>query len=258
MKKDNYQKLSISSAQLEIPRESYQRDLNTDRVKRIVAEFDERIANEPKVSFRNGHYYVFDGQHTIAARKLRNGGKDLNIMCKVYHDMTEGEEALLFAQQTGASAKLTAGTRIRALAFGGDPEAIAFEKATEDVGLRLDYSQKRGKKRIACVGTAFDEFKALGTARYKEALKIILNAWGGDPESLRREVLIGVTRFVDLYYDEYDPKRLVKRLRMVDPLTIYREGRNTGVNLGGSKKYMYQVYRIYNGGSVKTALPIKF
>ena len=48
MKKDNYQKLSISSAQLEIPRESYQRDLNTDMVKRIVAEFDERIANERK------------------------------------------------------------------------------------------------------------------------------------------------------------------------------------------------------------------
>ena len=258
MKRDSFQKLTINSAQLEIPRESYQRDLNTDRVKKIVAEFDERIANEPKVSYRNGHYYVFDGQHTIAARKLRNGGKDLNIICKVYHGMTEGEEALLFAQQTGASASLTAGARVRALIFGGDPQAIAFQKATEDVGLRLDFSQKRGRKRIACIATAFDEFKALGANRYKNGPKIILSAWNGEPESLRREVLQGITRFVDLYYEEFDQERLVKRLRCVDPLTIYREGRALGVNIAGYKKYLHQVFLIYNGSSKKTALPMKF
>ena len=258
MKKERYQTLMLNSAQLEIPRESYQRDLNTDRVKRIVSEFDERIANEPKVSFRDGHYYVFDGQHTIAARKLRNGGKDLNILCKVYHDMTEGEEALLFAQQTGASANLTAGARVRALIFGGDPQAIAFQKATEDVGLRLDFSQKRGRKRIACIATAFDEFKAIGARRYKDALKIILSAWNGDPDSLRREVLQGITHFVDLYYEEFDQDRLIKRLRHVDPLTIYREGKALGVSIAGYKKYLHQVFLVYNGSSKKSALPMKF
>ncbi len=62
-------------------------------------EFDERVANEPKISFRDGHYYVMDGQNTIAALKFLNGGEDLQIRCKV----TEREEALLFAQQTGIS-----------------------------------------------------------------------------------------------------------------------------------------------------------
>ena len=69
--------LPINSAELKIPRTTYQRELNEDRVRRIAAEFDERIANEPKVSCRDGRYYVFDGQHTIAARKLLNGGRDL-------------------------------------------------------------------------------------------------------------------------------------------------------------------------------------
>lgn len=75
-KNENYQELMLNSAKLEVPRESYQRPFNPGRTRKIVAEFDERVANEPKVSYRNDHYYVFDGQHTIAARKLRNGGAD--------------------------------------------------------------------------------------------------------------------------------------------------------------------------------------
>lgn len=125
-----HHEMVINSKFLEVPRSYYQRHLNANRVKRIAAEFDERIANAPKVSYRDGHYYVFDGQHTIAARKLRNNNCDLNIVCKVYSGLTEQQEALLFAQQTGVSAPLTAGAKMRAKIYGGDPEAIAFQSAT--------------------------------------------------------------------------------------------------------------------------------
>lgn len=111
------------------------------RVHRIAKEFDERIANEPKVSYRDGHYYVFDGQHTVAARKQLNGDKDLDILCKVYYGLDEQEETLLFAQQTGASARLDAGAKIRTLIFGEDPHALAFLRDTESTGICLDYNQ---------------------------------------------------------------------------------------------------------------------
>ena len=70
----------------------YQREFDERKVKRIVDNFDERIANEPKLSYRDGNYYVFDGQHTIAARKAKNKGKDLNIVCKVFYDMSEEDD----------------------------------------------------------------------------------------------------------------------------------------------------------------------
>ena len=253
-----YREITLNSRQLEVPREAYQRELNTTRVHKIAAEFDERIANEPKVSCRNGHYYVFDGQHTIAARKHRNKGRDLPIRCKVYYGLTESDEAMLFAQQTGASANLTAGSKIRALVFAGDSEATAFFKATESTGLRLDYGQQRGKKRLACIATAFKEFHKVGAERYKEALSIILEAWDGDPDSLRSETVQGMIRFVDLYYGEYDRERLIKRCRRVDPLIIYREGKAMASNMPGFKKYTYQVLLTYNGSSKKSALPLKF
>lgn len=61
-----HHEMVINSKFLEVPRSYYQRHLNANRVKRIAAEFDERIANAPKVSYRDGHYYVFDGQHPAA------------------------------------------------------------------------------------------------------------------------------------------------------------------------------------------------
>ena len=105
-----YKMMVLDTSQIIAPRENYQRPLRSERVKLIVKSFDERIANEPKVSFRDGKYYVFDGQHTIDARKVMNGGKDLPILCKVYMGMNEEEEALLFAKQTGESARLIAST----------------------------------------------------------------------------------------------------------------------------------------------------
>ena len=97
----------------------------------------------------------------------------------------------------------------------------------------------------------------MGADLYKEALSLIVAAWHGDPESLRAETIQGVTRFIELYHDEYDPRRLVSRLHKTDPLTIYREGRAMGVNMAGYKKYLYQVYCIYNGSSKKKVLPMK-
>lgn len=234
--------ITLDSKELIIPRTTYQRTLNEDRVRKIAAEFDERIANEPKVSSRGGCYYVFDGQHTIAARKFLNGGRDLPIRCKVFY---------------GLSDNLTAGARFRALVYGGDKEALAFQKVTEAVGLCVDCKQTRGVKRLACISTAFELYKKVGSGIYREAMQTIVDAWKGDPDSLRAETVQGMVEFVDLYHGEYSRKRLVMRLRQTDPVVIFREGRAM-TSLPGYKRYLYQVYRIYNGSSAKTALPMKF
>lgn len=59
-----YHEMCLNSSELIVPRDTYQRALHPARVARIAKEFDERVANEPKISFRDGHYYVMDGQNT--------------------------------------------------------------------------------------------------------------------------------------------------------------------------------------------------
>ena len=219
-----YKMMVLDSSEIIAPREHYQREIKNQRVKRIVKDFDERIANEPKVSYRDGKYYVFDGQHTIDARKVMNGGEDLPILCKVYMGMDEKEEALLFAKQTGESARLTPGTRVRAEVFGEDGNSTAFFNANKGLNIELDFDQERDYMRIGCIQTALDAYQKFGEERYKEAMKIIIAAWDGEPDSFRMENIIGITRFVDRYHDSYIPHRLIERLSKVDPLTIPREG----------------------------------
>lgn len=101
----------IDSALL-TPCAEYQRVLRTRKVEEISATFSEYVANEPRVSYRDGRYHVFDGQNTIEARIACNGGHDLPILCKVFHGLSKKDEALLFAVQTGISTDLTAGERL--------------------------------------------------------------------------------------------------------------------------------------------------
>ena len=70
-----YQLSVIHSSKLIYPREIYQRGVERKRVELIARDFNEYIVNEPKVSFRNGRYYVMDGQHTIEGCILLNGGR---------------------------------------------------------------------------------------------------------------------------------------------------------------------------------------
>ena len=251
-----YKLMEINSRDLEIPDE-YQRRLNTERVAKIAAGFNERIANEPKVSFRDGHYYVFDGQHTISARKHLNGDNELPILCKVYYGMTEAEEARLFAMQTGYSAALTPSAKLRANLHGEEKASSEFYKATEEAGFHIGFERGGGVGRIICINTAFAEFKRVGAEIYKEALTILLEAWGGDPESLRAEVLQGFIHFVELYHDEYDRNRLIYSLRSYEPSFIYVAGK-AEKELRGVKRYINIFYRIYNGRRKYSILSMKF
>lgn len=55
-----YQMVVLHSSVLIYPREVYQRGVQRKRVELIASHFNEYTANEPKVSFRNGKYYVVD------------------------------------------------------------------------------------------------------------------------------------------------------------------------------------------------------
>ena len=224
-----YQLMVIHSSKLVYPRELYQRGVERKRVELIAAHFNEYVANEPKVSFRNGQFIVTDGQHTIEGRILRNGGKDLPILCKVYTGMTVEQEALLFAEQNGFSAPLTAGIKLRAKVVG-----------------------------IGCVGTAFRLYKQMGEPLYCETMRLIVAAWEGKPDSFRASVLKGMMHFVELYHGEFSEERLLRALRNIHPVDIYRIGQDDPAKLRGWKKYVFPIYTAYNGKCRKDALPMKF
>ena len=170
-----------------------------------------------------------------------------------------GKEGLLFAEQNGFSAPLTAGIRLRAKVVGGDAISKAFLAATNRVGLSLNYdSQQLTDYRIGCVGTAFRLYKQMGEPLYCETMRLIVAAWEGKPDSFRASVLKGMMHFVELYHGEFSEERLLRALRNIHPVDIYRIGQDDPAKLRGWKKYVFPIYTAYNGKRRKDALPMKF
>lgn len=132
-----------------------------------------------------------------------------------------------------------------------------FYEATEDVGFHVGFERGGGVGRIICINTAFAEFKRVGAEIYKEALTLLLEAWGGDPDSLRAEIIQGIVHFVELYHGEYDRERLIYSLRAYEPKFIYAAGK-AEKELRGVRRYVNLFYRIYNGRRKHSTLPMKF
>ena len=233
----------VNSALL-FPCLEYQRLLRTEKVSQIAENFSEYIANEPKVSNRDGRFYVFDGQNTVEARRTCNGGKDVTIRCKVFYGLTKEDEATLFAIQTGNATCLTAGERLRANLVAENPDALYFVGITSNAGVEFAYDGIRAPWKIYCIETAYELYKQYGCERYVEMLHIINEAWKGNVDSYLAGVIRGVARFISVYEGEYSRERLVQQLAQKD----------TG---SSANRHMRQILRIYNGASREMSLPLK-
>ena len=226
---DYYQ--MVNSALL-IPCAEYQRMLRMEKVSQIAENFSEYIANEPKVSYRDDRFYVFDGQNTVEARRTCNGGKDVTIRCKVFYGLTKEDEATLFAIQTGNATCLTAGERLRANLVAENPDALYFVGITSNAGVEFAYDGIRAPWKIYCIETAYELYKQYGCERYVEMLHIINEAWKGNVDSYLAGVIRGVARFISVYEGEYSRERLVQQLARTHPKTITQLALNV---LGGNR-----------------------
>ena len=102
------------------------------------------------------------------------------------------------------------------------------------------------------IGPVVTEIAASG-----EGAVVLLEAWGGNPDSLRAEIIQGIVHFVELYHGEYDQERLIYSLRAYEPKFIYAAGK-AEKELRGVKRYVNLFYRIYNGRRKHDILPMKF
>jgi len=235
--------------------QTYQRPVNPVRVAQIVKNFDPNLANPPKLSFRDGRYYVYDGGHTIAAWKAKNGGRDLPVLCKVTYGLTRLDEAILFEKQNGISARVEINHLHRSMLNRGDESVVGMVRIAESHGFNVDFAKNVARNRIIGTASLLKAYKQLGPAAYSDFLSILRAVWDGDADSLRKEVIEGLSIFRAQYDGQYNRATLIKKLRAVPPIEIIREGRVS--RAGGGKKYAQVIVNIYNKCAQKRLADVK-
>lgn len=222
----------------------YQRPLNDSKIGKITRTFNPYLVNAPKVSFRDGKYWVFDGQHTIAAMKAMRGGADCTIECKVFRGLTWYDEMELFLAQNGTSSPVAVRDHLRAKYNGGDKDVTTMVKLAESVGFTVDFKAGQAEGRIVAVGELFRAYKALSPGDYVNMLSVIKEAWRGSPDSINREILSGMTKFYSTYKNRIDSTSFAKQLSKKTPAEIVRNGKI--LMSSGSTRYARVLLGIYN------------
>lgn len=194
-----------------------QRMRNSQRVHKIVKNFNPQLVNPIKVSHRDGKYYVFDGAHTLAAlieiHRIR-GESDFLVLCRVFQGLTLEDEARLFALQSGYVEAVQMGYRIRALEVAKDPEVLDFLHVTRESGLSIAPGQcVTHNGNIAAVVAAFKAYRELGAKEYLRMLKGIHRTWAGESWSITKYMLGGMARFLKMY--EFNMNTFVKLFRHI-------------------------------------------
>lgn len=222
----------------------YQRDVNQTRIIRMLAEFDQTLVNPPKLSFRDGKYFVFDGQHTIALLKARNNGLDLPVLCKVYEGMTEEEEAVYFEKQFGIFSAPSTTQKFFSAYNRGEPTIVDIVRIAEAAGFVINFSKGYTHNGIRALRSLYNIYTKFSPAIYMTTLGIIKATWLGEPDSLRREILEGVAIFCHTYEGRYNRMLFIKKLSKITPIKIIREAQISTAS--GTKKYAQRILSEYN------------
>ena len=229
--------------------EMYQRDIDRKRVDRIVRSYDPCLVNAIKVSFRDGHYYIFDGRHTAVVEKIVKGnGADTMVECKVYHGLTRLDEMELFVAQNGESAAVSVNAKLKALYNFGDKDVIGMVQGAQCAGVRVDFSRAQAMNKVTALSTLMKLYMSLPREQYIDMLSTIRMAWNGVPDSFCREILTGMGKFYSTYYGQFTSKHLAKSLSKVAPSQIPREGKAMGAATLSASVYARIILRIYNSG----------
>jgi hypothetical protein len=186
-----------------------QRDLKQHRVNELVANFDLDDFGQPVVSWRDGVYYIIDGQHRIAALKewLGKGWEIQKIECRVYQGLNEAEEADMFDRLNNVLI-VSSYDKFKVRVTAGREAESLIDKIIKQEHLVISRDKIPGAVRA--VGTLVRVFNRSDGEVLARSLRIIRDAFG-DP-GFEAQVIDGVGHLCQRYNGALDEKMAVEKL----------------------------------------------
>lgn len=215
----------INSSQLK-SKQDYQRKINKNFIAEAVAHFDPNDVDPVHVSYRDGRYYVIDGQHTILILEEINDGKPIDIDCIVHKGMTYIDEAKYYVRQYEKKHRHSYNEMSVASYEAGDKFLSELAQRVRDVGGRFPYDKTTKKGVKICAIKKITSLYKKDADNTILAIKCLIEAYQGREKSIPAEIIAGTMEFLQLYGDTVLVARLVEALSKYNPQLLINTAKN--------------------------------
>ena len=221
----------------------YQRKPSDAVVKKMIAEYDPDRDRPVELSYRDGAYWCFDGQHRTQAHKLMRND---TILAQVHFGLTYEQEAALFAKQHENERKVSTRDLWSAAVKAGKeyPEVQKIISICEKEGFVVQAHSDPHPNIISCLRVIQQMFNKHGEQGLKDVLFVIKTAWPNMPRNTHNEVFAGLLKMMDCYkMGDTEWNRLRDKLATITPDKFLMKA-NTHVGRGGKgvAKLMVDMY----------------
>lgn len=173
----------------------------------LAAHLDLDLLGFPVLNHRDGVFWVLDGQHRIFALKERGFG-DASILCEVYEDLSDADMARFFLGRVGRAPR--AFDRFHIACTADYPREVAVRRAIESQGLKI--SGRKEERCVSAVAACCRVYDRAGDVVLGRALRMLKNAFGGDPASFDGVLIEGAGAVFARYNGRIDERGLASRL----------------------------------------------
>ena len=198
--------------------------INRRKVNEIKRNYDPNQVKPVIVSFRDGKYYIVDGQHTALAIYELNGEDGATLIsCDVRDGLTYQQEAQLFFDWNTNSRPACAADKIWALVCADDANAVEFKNLIERCGYTFG---RKAVNNISPISTCWKIYNGgAGAKRLESILNLIHDTWPHDASAVNETIVKGLDLLFKNNEYELDAGRFVTIFSQIDHKSIVSDAK---------------------------------
>lgn len=200
--------------------DAYQRTIVPARVSRIEKSFDSDAFGSLTVGERSDDsLWVVDGMQRLTAA-IRLGIPA--VPCDVFRSDGPEHEAKVFRLKNKERTSVSAGALFKAQLVEGDPQTVEIARVVKEAGLKLKLDEGHGGwPYVKAVVSLEGAYRRVGREGLLELLTLLVQAWPGESDGLRGDVIGGMSWFLKRN-ETFDRERLVSKLSKTSVASVLR------------------------------------
>lgn len=237
----------VSIGQMRVPPALVtQREFRKAHGDRIAADLDLNKIGYPIINYRDGVFWVLDGQHRLYALKQFGFSEKDVLDCEVYVDLSDAEMANIFLGRNDTKA-IPLYDKFHVACTAGRRRERDIQRTVEANGQTISRNKGDG---ISAVGALAKVYDRCGDIVLGQVVRTLTLGFNGDPMSFDRSIIEGLGFVYNRY--ELDEKQLGMKLGELrqGARELLRKAEAINLRTGNQKKQCVAaaVVDIYNKG----------